>query len=148
MNTTVSLFLKSSLDSLKLPIDRTIVRQVFVNILSNALKYSSTKSPITIDLHRKGHYVAVSIKDKGIGIAKRDMQFVFQRFFRSSEAQRIDTKGSGLGLYIVKKLIEACSGHIKVSSKQNRGSIFTMLLPISGPKYSNEKLTSRFTKSV
>ncbi len=134
---------KNKIGQLRIPIDRSIVHQSIVNLFSNAAKYSPDRSTITISIEQRKDNIAISIKDEGIGISKQDMRHLFERFFRTTGAQHMDTKGSGLGLHIVKKMLESCNGTVELKSKPKKGSKFTILLPITGPKKKGRPLKGR-----
>lgn len=103
-----------------------LIRQVFVNLVNNALKYSDIKQVwVLIDFDKKN--VNIKVKDKGIGISPNDIGKVFEPFYRSENA--IGREGFGIGLAICKKIIDAHSGKISVSSEFGKGSVFTVSIP-------------------
>lgn len=104
----------------------------FTNILDNAIKYSQNKTTINIMSKTAGSKFFIEIKDRGIGIDKKDLPFIFDRFYRADQS-RSKTKviGYGLGLSIVKNIIDSHYGEILVDSKIDEGTIFTVILPIS-----------------
>ncbi|MBU0577732.1 PAS domain S-box protein [Patescibacteria group bacterium] len=112
--------------------DRQLIGQVISNLISNALKYSKKNTTVTVLLKKQTDKITISITDKGIGISKEDQGKLFTRFFRSIEATQISTTGSGLGLYIIKKILNICNGSIKCKSAPAKGSTFTVTLPIKG----------------
>lgn len=114
-------------------LDQQLIGQVVTNLLSNAVKYGKTKKPILVSITKKKDYVEISVKDYGIGISKRDQKQLFTKFFRTEKATRVSTTGSGLGLYIIKKILDACAGSIQCHSDPGKGSTFTVILPIKGP---------------
>ncbi len=104
----------------------------FVILLDNAIKYSNTSGFVSIKTHRKKGYVAVSVKDEGVGISKDDMSHIFDRFYRADRARTKtgENGGFGLGLSIAKQMIESLGGSISVTSTGVRkGSVFTVQLP-------------------
>ena len=115
-------------------LDPNLTRQMIVNLLSNAVKYTPKGKAIILSVGQARGFLNISIKDQGIGISKKDQKKLFTKFFRSEKATRIDTKGSGLGLYILKKILDVCGGQIACQSKIGKGSIFTITLPLRGPK--------------
>ncbi|MEA3464514.1 MAG: ATP-binding protein [Thermodesulfobacteriota bacterium] len=113
------------------------LRQIFLNLLSNAIRYTGEHGSIDIAVSRKNQKVAVAISDNGIGIAKEHLPHIFERFFRTDEARNRSDGGTGLGLAIVKWAIEAHDGDISVTSTPGIGSTFTIRLPVDGPKIPN-----------
>ncbi|MFL5813173.1 MAG: ATP-binding protein [Bdellovibrionia bacterium] len=107
--------------------DRFRMEQVFTNLLTNALKYGCGK-PIEVKLCRAGDQVILTVKDQGLGIAPIDQERVFGQFERAISANTIS--GLGLGLFISKKIIEAHHGRISVESELEKGSTFTVELPV------------------
>lgn len=102
------------------------------NLLDNAIRYTPTQGRVIISLKGSKNEIEFSIKDTGIGIPK-DQQFrVFTKFFRAPNATRIDTEGTGLGLFITKNIIEAHEGKTWFESKEGKGTTFYFTLPIKG----------------
>lgn len=126
--------IKASECTLKLDIDETAsgmwdkfrLEQVFVNLLTNALKYGAGK-PIEISISSDNNIVKLSIKDHGIGIAKEDQRRIFDRFERAVSLQQFG--GLGLGLYIASEIIKLHHGKLSVESESNAGAEFTVELP-------------------
>lgn len=114
-------------------LDKNLISQVILNLLSNAIRYSDPKKKIVITIKKLAKTVEISIKDQGIGISKKDQKKLFAKFFRTDRASEYSTTGSGLGLYMIKKIIKVCKGHIKINSRPGKGSTFTVTLPIKGP---------------
>ncbi|MBN1230865.1 MAG: PAS domain S-box protein [Anaerolineales bacterium] len=109
--------------------DRTGLERAFTNLLSNAIKYSGTDSHVNVNASEKDFGVEVEIVDRGIGIPKSDIPYLFNRFYRASNANKMEIPGSGIGLFIVKSIIEALSGKIEFETEENKGSIFRVWLP-------------------
>ncbi|HTY36128.1 MAG TPA: ATP-binding protein [Bacteroidota bacterium] len=107
--------------------DASRLRQLMLNLLENAIKYTPQHGSVTLSLRRAGHHAAIDITDTGIGIPKKEVQKIFDRFYRVKP----DGTGSGLGLAIAKWIAEAHNGSIEVSSRERKGSTFTILLPLS-----------------
>ncbi|MFK8054655.1 MAG: ATP-binding protein [Saprospiraceae bacterium] len=103
------------------------LRICITNLLTNAIKYSDQGSAIDIEVCKQGDYLVVEVKDEGIGIPKRDLKFLFERFFRASNAET--EKGTGLGLHIVARYVEAMNGTIKVESAPGEGTVFILKVP-------------------
>ncbi len=114
--------------SLKVFADKKLLRQIFMNLISNAVKFTPEKRNVFISLTVNQKTFSVKIKDEGIGIPNKELENIFQPFIRAKNAAEI--KGSGLGLSIVKQAVELLNGEIKVTSKINEGSVFTVSLPV------------------
>ena len=111
-------------------VDPTAMTQVFVNLLDNAMKYSGPCRQVHVELRRRGDDVAITVADKGIGIAPDDQGRIFGEFYRTAAA-RERVVGTGLGLAIAKHVVEAHGGRIKVDSRLDQGTAFTVLLPVA-----------------
>ena len=103
------------------------LERIFVNLLTNALKYSPSKGEIILELASDPDGVAIVVTDRGIGIAPEDVPHVFERFFRARGARQ--PEGLGLGLYITRLLVHAHGGRIEVESQLGQGSTFRVVLP-------------------
>ncbi|WP_034057876.1 sensor histidine kinase [Lacinutrix jangbogonensis] len=103
---------------------------VLVNILDNAVKYSPEAPEITIETVNVGNNILVNIKDEGSGMSKAAVKRVFEKFYREHTGNIHNVKGHGLGLAYVKRIIEDHSGHISVTSEKEKGSTFTIKLPL------------------
>jgi PAS domain S-box-containing protein len=106
------------------------LERVFVNLLTNGLKYSRPGTPVLVDVRGAGARVEIEVSDEGEGIDPADLPHVFDRFFRTRKARRTD--GLGLGLYIARMLVEAHGGTIEAHSEAGRGTRFRVLLPRAG----------------
>jgi two-component system sensor histidine kinase CiaH len=105
---------------------------LFVILLDNAIKYSNKKSAVSISSHKTDGYYEVSVADHGIGISKKDLPHVFDRFFRADSARsKTGTTGYGLGLSIAKQITETHKGSIQIVSTPGQGSVCTVRLPVS-----------------
>lgn len=111
--------------------DRDKISQVLVNLLSNALKYTSDKGHIAIRLSKEGKWIRICVKDTGDGISEEDLPYIFERFYRADKSRNRITGGSGIGLAIVKAIVEAHNGKISVTSKIGEGSEFIVSLPVT-----------------
>ncbi|HEU0186009.1 MAG TPA: HAMP domain-containing sensor histidine kinase [Blastocatellia bacterium] len=119
--------------SLPLPpvvIDPDALEQAFINLLDNAVKYSGDSKEIEVKLAEHGDSVTISVIDHGFGIPSEEREKVFEKFYRVGNCLVHDVKGSGLGLSIVKHIIEAHQGRVTVESEPGRGSEFIIHLPI------------------
>lgn len=111
--------------------DGYLLEHAFINLIDNAAKYSVPPAQITISMHHENGKIIVSVADKGIGIPAPDLEHIFQRFYTVDKAHSRKMGGSGLGLSIVETIIEKHFGHITVQSEVGKGSIFTVVLPIT-----------------
>ncbi|WP_251041018.1 HAMP domain-containing sensor histidine kinase [Bacillus sp. ISL-45] len=111
-------------------VDKERMEQVFYNLLENAVKYS-TEGEITIRSFTKKDLVVVEICDTGEGIPKPELSRIWDRFYRVERSRGRKTGGTGLGLYVVKQIIEAHGGQIQVNSRLNEGTVFTIYLKTS-----------------
>ena len=109
--------------------DSSRIKIVIENLLDNALRYGKNQGQIFIKLKTTGKNLLFEIKDSGVGIPKEDQRYIFERFFRSSNVLKHQTRGSGLGLYIAKFIIERSGGKISFQSQENKGSTFWFTLP-------------------
>ena len=103
-----------------------------VNLVDNAIAYSPEGTRIAVGTRRRDGYVEISVSDQGIGIAERDLERVFERFYRSDPARSRATGGTGLGLAIVKHIATNHGGGVSVWSVEGSGSTFTLRLPAAG----------------
>ncbi len=112
-------------------IDRDAIKQIMVNLIDNAMKYSTRNRRIVIGLHEEPGKVEIYVRDSGIGIPPDERERIFGNFYRGAGAARIDPKGVGLGLKIVKHIVAAHGGEILVESQPDEGSTFRVILPRS-----------------
>lgn len=110
--------------------DSLRLRQVFLNLLTNAIKYTPENGIVTISLAIDEKHVATTITDTGIGMDSTHLESIFDRFYRVDKTGNRNDGGSGLGLAIVKWIVDAHQGSVKVSSTPGKGSKFTVLLPL------------------
>jgi len=112
-------------------IDEEAVSEAIVNLVDNAVKYSDNKKEITIRTGKENNFAYVEVEDKGIGIPEKDQKKIFDKFFRVSSGNIHNVKGSGIGLSIVKYIMDAHKGEVRLTSKIEEGSIFKLLIPLS-----------------
>ncbi len=116
-------------ESIQVDLDPARIRMVFENLLDNASKYSDDDKTLRVGVTRDSSQVTVAVEDEGIGIVKEGVTKLFQKFTRLDQQPRI-IEGSGLGLYWAKKIVDLHGGSINVTSTPNKGSVFTVVLPL------------------
>ncbi|WP_297522300.1 HAMP domain-containing sensor histidine kinase [uncultured Clostridium sp.] len=113
-------------DAIEVFIDKNRMAQAFVNLISNAIRYSNVGGRIEITVEENKGNVQISVADEGIGIGKQHIPYIFERLYRTDESRARATGGSGIGLTITKSIVDAHGGKIFVRSKEGQGSIFTI----------------------
>lgn len=108
-------------------LDRNLLKNIVINLTSNAIKFSPEESLIEVNIHFKEDELEIVIKDNGIGISEADQQHLFKRFFRGKNVSNI--QGTGLGLHIIKNYLELINGSIDLKSNINSGTVFTIHIP-------------------
>lgn len=127
--------LKEKYDKIpKTPLDPNLIRIVIQNILSNAIKYTDPKKEVSIVMTKDKKNINVEISDKGFGIPKDQQSKIFQKLFRADNVRQKDVEGTGLGLYIVKSIVETSGGTIRFESEENKGTTFFITIPLTGMK--------------
>ena len=126
----------------KVVVDEEKIQLAFQNLIDNSIKYSFPGKKIEINFKKKKQAVETIIKDYGIGVPKNQQQRIFTKFFRGSNVMRLDTDGTGLGLFIVKNIIDAHKGKIWFKSEEDKGITFWVSLPISAEKKRRQKKES------
>ncbi len=111
--------------------DPARIKQVVVNLLDNAIKYTPSGGSIDLDVHTAAGKAVLEVADTGIGIPANDLSHIFERFFRVDKAHSRDIEGAGLGLAIVKSICTAHGGQVLVESVEGRGSRFKVELPLA-----------------
>lgn len=109
--------------------DKDKLSQIIINLLSNSLKYSQAKDRVTVKISYQGDDVTIRITDTGMGISEHDLPYIFDRFYRGDKSRNRNTGGSGIGLAIVKSLVDAHKWNISVSSSLGKGTSFTITIP-------------------
>lgn len=115
----------------KVSADKNKLQEVIVNLVSNAIKYTPANGQIEINLESQNDFLTVSVQDNGIGISQDDQAKLFQRFFRVESDETKNIQGTGLGLFIVRQIVEHMNGRIWVESTKGQGSTFKFTLPFA-----------------
>jgi signal transduction histidine kinase len=114
--------------------DPTLSRMVIQNLLTNAIKYTPESGTIEVVLETKSNDLVIKVKDNGYGIPEADQGKMFTKLYRASNVTDKVTDGNGLGLYVIKNIVEQSGGTISFESRENQGTTFTVTIPLSGMK--------------
>ena len=115
-------------------VDREAIARALVNLVNNALKYSDNEKFLGVRLYRDNAVLKLEVSDRGIGIERHEQTRIFEKFYRTCDPLVHNTKGSGLGLSLVRHITHAHGGQVEVESTPGRGSKFTMSLPLAQPE--------------
>ena len=113
-----------------LQVDRAAIIQAITNLIDNAIKYSAGSKKVCIRSYRENQYLIIAVQDFGVGIKLEEIDRVFERFYRGGDELTRTVKGSGLGLTLVKQIVEAHHGNVHVESEPGHGSTFSIQLPL------------------
>ncbi len=119
-----------ALEEVQITADEDLLSQVWINLIHNSVKFTPPKGKICIELRRELHEIEFKIKDTGNGISEKDQARIFERFYKADTSRTSSVGGSGLGLSIVKKIIEMHRGKVNVESGLGKGTTFTVSLPM------------------
>lgn len=114
----------------KLFIDPERISEAFKNVISNAIKYTKDGGKIELSCKQKDQVAEFAVKDNGVGIPKDQQKRIYEKFFRADNIIRMQTEGTGLGLYITKSIIESSGGKMRFESEEGKGTTFYLTLPI------------------
>lgn len=131
---SINLSVELEKDLPKIKADPKLISMVFQNLLSNSVKYTDKGGEISFKVGSKGGDVHIRITDSGWGIPQKEQSKIFSKLYRASNVKEGDTEGTGLGLYIVKSIIEESGGRITFTSKEGKGTSFFVTLPMKGMK--------------
>ncbi len=107
------------------------MKHVWTNLISNAIKYTRSGGRIQVTLDRDETHAIGDVQDTGIGISPQDLPSIFNEFFRTVEAKKMERRGTGLGLPLVKRIVEGYGGSVEVKSTLGEGSLFRFTLPLA-----------------
>ena len=116
--------------------DKKLLRNVLINLISNAIKFSGEDSSVWVNSHVNNGIANISVKDEGIGISDDDQMHLFSSFFRGKNVLNI--QGTGLGLHIVKRYMDLLDGHVNLESQLGKGTTITIKIPIKHPHYGKD----------
>jgi signal transduction histidine kinase len=116
-----------------LTMDRTMIRIIIHNLLTNAVKYTPVGGTVTIDSQFSTHSCTISVSDTGYGIPEEEQDKIFSKMFRASNARKVSANGTGLGLYMSKAFTEKLGGIVSFKSEEGKGSTFFITLPRVAP---------------
>lgn len=122
-----------------LTLDENKIRQVIMNFIDNAIFYSCPASKVEVTLVNTGHDIRFEVRDTGIGVPVSEQHKLFTKFFRAENARKVRPDGTGIGLFMAKKVVSAHGGSMIFSSKEGQGSTFGFVLPIAALKHQVEK---------
>lgn len=117
----------------KMKVDREAIARALVNLVNNALKYSDSEKFLGVKLYRDNAMLKLEVSDRGIGIERNEQTRIFEKFYRTCDPLVHNTKGSGLGLSLVRHITRAHGGEVEVESTPGRGSKFTLSFPLAQP---------------
>jgi PAS domain S-box-containing protein len=112
--------------------DPKLLRIVLQNLMSNAVKYTPDKGSISLEISKNSKDLLITITDTGYGIPQTDQPRIFEKLFRAQNVREKDTEGTGLGLYIIKSIIEQANGKVSFKSQENKGTTFYINIPLTG----------------
>ncbi len=127
----ISMLLQAQND-IVLSCDPLKIRLAVANLLDNAIKYTQPEGKVVLRLYQAGGFAKIEVEDTGPGISEEHMAHVFDRFYRVDRARSRETGGTGLGLYITKRIATLHGGNITVQSREGEGSLFALYLPLDG----------------
>jgi two-component system, cell cycle sensor histidine kinase DivJ len=118
--------------------DPRAVKQITVNLLSNALKFTKSGGSVALDIQKRGHHAVISVEDDGVGIASEEVKRLCEPFFQASSGLNRSNEGTGLGLAIVKGLVELHGGRLHIQSELGKGTRVSAFMPLTGPSQSEQ----------
>lgn len=117
--------------------DESLLRMILQNLLSNAVKYTPVGGSILVEVKIIDDQLRLKVADSGMGIPKSQQSKIFSKLFRADNAKQSETEGTGLGLYIIKSIVDQAGGEVWFESEENKGTTFYVSFPIGGMKKKN-----------
>ena len=124
----IQLKIQADEDSITVLGDRSGLSQVFINLINNAVKFSPASKAVEVIVTKDAEHASITIADHGLGIPSDSIPHLFERFYRARNVTVAEIPGSGIGLYIVKSIVDELGGRISVESEVNHGTTFTVRL--------------------
>lgn len=118
------------------------LHQILVNLMTNAIKYSAPGTQVTLSARAEQGFIRFDVADQGVGIRKEHLARLFEKFYRADDPAVRRTAGTGLGLYIVRNLVNMLGGHVSVRSRPGKGSVFTVTLPQAEVPHARPRLAA------
>jgi PAS domain S-box-containing protein len=133
----------------KLMFDPILIMIIIQNLMSNAVKYTNEKGKINLSVKKEKNRIVIRVADSGVGIPKEQQRQIYTKLFRADNIRKMDTTGTGLGLYIVKTIVDLTGGEVSFASEENKGTTFIISYPLSGmKKRKGEKSLSMVKESI
>jgi signal transduction histidine kinase len=127
----IGVVVEPMLDNMQVTGDRELMEYACYNLLTNAVKYSPQRTEVRVSAWKESGHVRIAVKDQGIGMDQKEVKQIFQKFYRTKKAEESGEAGTGIGLSIVKQIVEQHGGEIDVVSLPGAGSCFTLVLPMA-----------------
>lgn len=121
--------LKNITDEFFIMGDKVYVKRLFINLLKNSIDYTNPNGRVNVFINKNKQFIELKISDTGIGISEKDLPNIFDRFYKVDQGRTNQSGGAGLGLSIVKEIVQSHHGHIAVKSDINKGTTITVSLP-------------------
>ncbi|MCP9767148.1 response regulator [Lacihabitans sp. LS3-19] len=126
----IRFFLTVPVGGIMLDFDKDKIQKIITNLLSNAFKFTPENGEVRLEISQKKDKLQIDVSDSGIGIPQKDLPHIFDRFYQVKDLNNIEQSGSGIGLALVKELVELHGGTIEVRSRENEGTLFSFRLPL------------------
>ena len=130
-NKGIELIIDPEIEELPICCDSNEIERCIINLIGNAVKFTEEGGQIKVLIKEDGKNVSISIEDNGLGISKDDQEFIFKRFEQGGNVNSTKVSSSGIGLTLVKYIVELHGGHVELESELGKGSKFTLVLPIN-----------------
>jgi PAS domain S-box-containing protein len=128
--------------------DSDKIERIMLNLISNAIKFSNSNSEIFVNVLDKEETIEITVEDTGIGIEKQNLNYIFNRFYQEDKSLSRNSEGSGIGLSLIKSLVELHGGNVSVESEVNKGSIFKVELPAKTIEIQESEETNFYSNKI